>query len=123
MNDFLKKTIIETIKKGNIDLKREWGMDTYFVLDAAGKPLMQYVNGYDSGMYSLTVNHKTIANIEWYENAKKPMTKEQSDMFEILNTLCNRYTELAKLRNAQQAMTAQEQNLVNFLTGKDQKVI
>ncbi len=123
MNDFLKKTVIETISKSNVELKRDWGMDTYFVLGAGGKPLMEYVNGYDSGLYSLSINHKLVSSIEWYESANKPKTKEQKDMFDILHALLHRWQELQKLRDAQQSMTVTEQNLVNFLTGKNQKVI
>ena len=56
MNEFVKKIIIETIKKSNdIDLKRDWGMDTYIVKDQSGKELMTYVNGWDYGIYCRNV--------------------------------------------------------------------
>ena len=123
MNEFVKKVIIETIKKSNdIDLKRDWGMDTYIAKDQSGKELIRYVNGWDYGAYSLTINGQT-KNIAWCENDKKPQTAEQIAMFDILNALCTRWGELNKLCIARERMDAADRNIVNFLTGKSIKTI
>ncbi len=129
MNDFLKKTLIETIAKSDVELKREWGNDYYTFKDLSGKVLGRCVNGYDYGIYRLTIGQYEN-EIEWYENSKKPKTKEQNDMFEILSALSKRWQDLhrAKLAAnevaaAKMQMTAAEQNVYNLLIGKNQKVI
>lgn len=123
MNEFVKKIIIETIKKSNdIDLKRDWGMDTYIVKDQSGKELMTYVNGWDYGIYCMTINGQT-KKIEWLANDKKPQTAEQVAMFDILNALSTRWGELNKLRIAREKMDATDKSIVNFLSGKSIKTI
>ena len=122
MNEFVKQTIIDTIKKSNVELKRDWGMDTYTVKDKSGKLLMTYVNGWDYGIYCMTINGQTKKS-EWLENSQKPQTDDQRAMFAILNELCARWDELNKLRIARERMDAADRNIVNFLTGKSIKTI
>ena len=129
MNSFLKKTLIETILKSDVEFKRDWGSDFYTLKDASGKVLAHYVNGYDYGLYRLTIGTNEI-EIEWYENSKTPKTQEQKDMFEVLSAFTSRWQELnqaklqaKKFEDAKKALTAAEQNMINVLTGKNQKVI
>ncbi|MBQ8686862.1 MAG: hypothetical protein IJ517_03830 [Alphaproteobacteria bacterium] len=129
MNAFLKKTLIETILKSDVEFKRDWGSDFYTLKDASGKVLAHYVNGYDYGLYRLTIGTNEI-EIEWYENSKTPKTQEQKDMFEVLSAFTSRWQELnqaklqaKKFEDAKKALTAAEQNMINVLTGKNQKVI
>lgn len=122
MNEFVKQTIIDTIKKSNVELKREPGIDTYTVKDKSGKLLMTYVNGWDYGIYCMTINGQT-KKIEWLENSQKPQTDDQRAMFAILNELSTRWGELNKLRIARERMDATDRNIVNFLTGKSIKTI
>ena len=129
MNAFLKKTLIETIFKSDVELKRDWGSDFYTLKDASGNVLARYVNGYDYGRYRLTIGTNEI-EIEWYENSKTPKTQEQKDMFEVLSAFTSRWQELnraklqaKKFEDAKKALTVAEQNMLNVLTGKNQKVI
>ncbi|MBO5739655.1 MAG: hypothetical protein J6R52_01140 [Alphaproteobacteria bacterium] len=117
MNNLLKQTIIDTANRNNVVLTRHPGIDEYIVKDVNGNILMEYTNGWDYGLYTLTI-HGTTFKIEWYENANKAMTQEQRDMFDILHTISNRYAELERARNAAKHLTAKEQILIDFLNGK-----
>lgn len=117
MNNLLKKTIIDTAERNNVVLNRHPGIDEYIVTDANGKILMEYTNGWDYGLYTLTI-HGITFSIEWYENKNKAMTQEQRDMFDILHAIIDRHTDLESKRNAAKRLTAKEQTLIDFLNGK-----
>ena len=117
MNNLLKQTIINTTKHSNVVLTRHPGIDEYIIKDANGKILMEYTNGWDYGLYTLTINGTTFS-IEWYENNNKAMSQEQRDMFDILRAISNRYTDLERAHNAAKRLTAKEQTLIDFLNGK-----
>ena len=117
MNNLLKKTIIDTVKRSNVVLTRYPGIDEYIVKDNAGNILMEYSNGWDYGKYTLTINGITF-DIEWYESANKAMTQDQRNMFDILHAISDRYTELECARNAAKGLTATEKSIIDFLNGK-----
>ena len=117
MNNLLKQTIINTVERNNVILTRHPGIDEYIVKDANGKILMEYTNGWDYGLYTLTI-HGITFHIEWYENNNKAMSQEQRDMFDILHAISDRHTNLERARNAAKRLTAKEQTLIDFLNGK-----
>ena len=117
MNGLLKNTIIDTIKHSNVVLTRYPGVDEYIVKDKSGKILMEYTNGWDYGLYTLTINGTTFS-IEWYENANKEKTQKEKDMFDILHAVCERHSLLQRMYNENKHLTKLEQRLIDFLNGK-----
>lgn len=117
MNELLKNTIIDTIKRSNVVLTRHPGVDEYIIKDKNGKILMEYTNGWDYGLYTLTINGITF-KIEWYENAHKEKTQKEKDMFDILHTVCERHSFLQRIYNGNKHITKVEQGLIDFLNGK-----
>ena len=64
MNDIVKKTIIDTINANNINLKRTPGTDEYTVINKTGQPVLNVVNGWDYGIYSVNVGGIVVSYIE-----------------------------------------------------------
>lgn len=91
MNRILEKEIIDTIKSNKVVRHMGLYVDTYNVLNKAGKEIMSVVVAQDRGLGLLTirVNGQNIASIEWH--AKK--TKELQSVFNIVDACVCRVLE------------------------------
>ena len=94
LNPFISGQLKVIMERDNIQVKlnRQPGTDTYKVIDDNGKEIFSYINGWDYGMYFISVFGHTVAEIEWSENNGKP-TKDQESVFEIGRLVANKYNE------------------------------
>lgn len=72
MNKILEKEIIDTIRSNRVVRHTGWGVDTYSVLNKAGKEIICVTNGWDAGIYAVSMNGQNIASVGWNTN---PLTK------------------------------------------------
>ena len=124
MNKFLHATIVATIQMNDVDLKRRAGMDVYTVKDAAGKELMKIENGYDLGLYRLSVNDADVIRAEWREGM--PESQEMKTFTNLLQMCIKRVDELSSVKKARDMinggdmkkdMSAADHRALEFLSG------
>lgn len=105
MNKILEKEIIDTIKANQVVRRANWGIDTYDIVNKDGKELISVANGWDSGMYAVSVNGQNIASVEWYVNSLEKKTEEQQAVFNIIDACICRMHEQEKIKQAQATIT------------------
>lgn len=118
MNKILEKEIIDTIKSNKVVRRADWGVDTYNVLNKAGKEIISVANGWDYGMYAVSVNGQSIANVEWYANSLAKKTEEQQSVFNIIDACICRMHDQEKEKQAQAniaQMTEKDKAALMFL--------
>ena len=121
MNPFISGQLKVIMERDNIQVKlnRQPGTDTYKVIDDNGKEILSYINGWDYGMYFISVFGHTVAEIEWSENNGKP-TKDQESVFEIGRLVAKKYNEQQMLNK----MSIEDKHVFTLLkeyTNKTQK--
>lgn len=123
MNMALKMTIIQEIKRNNPEIERSWGTDRYIIRPANSGATIVVMNGWDYGVYSLSVGGINLISISMSEMAGKQPTQDQKDMFEIIGACSARYTELAKMHQVMEknatAMTDNEKRIMALLTSNN----
>ena len=74
----------------SIELKNDSGSGTYTVIDPRGKQLIQYLNGWDYGWYSIYAMGQKVATIKWFanDNQTTPEQKAVFDIFDIISKTC-----------------------------------
>lgn len=118
MNKILEKEIIKTIEANKVVRHADWGVDTYKVLNKAGKEIISVANGWDYGMYTVSVNGQNIASIEWYANSLAKKTEEQQSVFNIIDACMTKMREQEKVKQAQAniaLMTEKDKAALMFL--------
>lgn len=111
MNKILKILIKETIHNNFLHHERINTGDKYSVLDNQGKEILAVNNGWATNHYSISINQKTVLAVRWDETNSKPLTKDQKDMLDIINS-CK---EKIDLQETAQTMTGHELEMANFL--------
>lgn len=114
MNDIVKKTIIDTINTNNINLKRTPGTDEYTVINKTGQPVLNVVNGWDYGIYSVKVGGIVVSYIECNPDAPNK-TPEQIATLQIVDACCKRHSEIAKQRMLMEKLTQKDKDILNIL--------
>lgn len=114
MNDIVKKTIIDTINTNNINLKRMPGTDEYTVISQTGQPVLNAINCWDYGIYSVNVGGIAVSYIECNPDAPNK-TPEQIATLQIVNACCNRYSEIARQRMLMAKLTQKDKDILNIL--------
>lgn len=102
MNKILEKEIINTIKSNRVVRRANWGIDIYSVLNNAGKEIISVSDGWDYGMYDVSVNGQSIAKIEWYVNPLAKKTDEQESVFNIIDACANKIRDQEKEKQIQE---------------------
>lgn len=88
-----------------IELKNDSGSSTYTVIDPRGKQLIQYLNGWDYGWYSIYAMGQNVAKIKWFENTNTT-TPEQQAVFDIFDIIVNKYEEQEKAKEEAKRLLA-----------------
>lgn len=114
MNDIVKKTIIDTINTNNISLKRMPGTGEYTVISQTGQPVLNVINGWDYGIYSVNVGGIAVSHVECNPDAPNK-TPEQIATLQIVNACCNRYSEIARQRMLMEKLTQKDKDILNIL--------
>ncbi len=118
MNKILEKEIIKTIEANKIVRQAHWGLDIYNVVNKDGKEIISVANGWDSGMYAVSVNGQNIVSIEWYANSLAKKTEEQQSVFNIIDACMTKMREQEKVKQAQAniaLMTEKDKAALMFL--------
>ena len=111
MNKVIKMLIQEIIHNNIlIHTKMNTG-DKYTVFGKNGREVLSVINGWATNHYSVFVNNKNVLSVKWDEGNEKPLTHEQKDMLDILNTV----REKIDLQETAQTMNKSELELANFL--------
>ena len=106
----------------SIQLRRQPGVDSYYVTDNKGKVLFVYINGWDYGHYMILLNEKVVAETDWYENDNHT-NNEQQEIFDIFNAITTRGYDEEVMKAAEKALTAEEIEALKILNfgNKNQK--
>ena len=111
MNKVIKMLIQEIIHNNIlIHTKMNTG-DKYTVYGKNGREILSVINGWATNHYSVFVNNRNVLAVKWNEGNEKPLTKDQKDMLDILNTV----REKIDLQETAQTMNKSELELANFL--------
>ena len=111
MNKVIKMLIQEIIHNNIlIHTKMNTG-DKYTVYGRNGREILSVINGWATNHYSIFVNNRNVLAVKWDEGNEKPLTKDQKDMLDILNTV----REKIDLQETAQTMNKSELELANFL--------
>ncbi len=129
MNPIIKGKILKIIENSKVVLERHAGTDIYHVTpDTQAQELITILNGWDYGTYSVSVSGQTVSHVEWYENANKPKTPDQKDVFEIINAASKRIYVQNKKREEDFAratafaqMSDKEKQIYSLLSGQMEK--
>lgn len=121
LNPIISELLKGIMERNNIQIKlnRQPGTDTYKVIDAKGEEILSYINGWDYGMYFISVFGHTVAKIEWSENKGQP-TKDQESVFEIGRLVASKYNKQQMLNK----MSIADKHVLTLLeeyTNKTQK--
>ena len=111
MNKVIKMLIKETIHNNIIIPTKMNTGDKYTIFDKSGHEILSIINGWATNHYSVSVNNKTILSVKWNEENEKPLSPEQKDMLDIINTV----KEKLDLQEIAQTMTKPELEMANFL--------
>lgn len=111
MNKILKMLIKEIIHN-NIIIHSKTNMgDKYTIYNKQGFEILSVNNGWAMNIYNISVNRRIILSVKWDETNSRPLTKEQKDMLDIINS-CK---EKLDLQETAQMMNTQELETANFL--------
>ncbi len=106
------KILIQEIIHNNILIHTKMNTgDKYTVFGKNGCEVLSVINGWATNHYSVFVNNKNVLAVKWNEGNEKPLTHEQKDMLDILNTV----REKIDLQETAQTMNKNELELANFL--------
>lgn len=111
MNKILKMLIKEAIHNNILIHAKTNTGDKYTIFDKYGNQVLSVDNGWATNNYSVLVNQKCILSVKWDEGKSKPLSKEQKDMLDIINT-CK---EKIDLQETAQTMNPKELETANFL--------
>ena len=111
MNKVIKLLIEETIHNNIIVPTKMTTGDKYSVFDKGRREILSIINGWATNQYSVSVNNKTALSVKWDEDDEKPLTNDQKDMLDIINTA----KEKIDLQETAQTMNKTELEMANFL--------
>lgn len=111
MNKIIKMLIKENIHNNLLHHDRIDTGDKYTIFNQHGKEILSVDDGWAKNHYSVSVNKKPALAVRWDETNSKPLTPEQKDMIDIINT-CK---EQIDLQETAQTMTENELEMANFL--------
>ena len=111
MNKVLKMLIKETIHNNMLYHAKIDTGDKYTIFNHHGHEILSVDNGWATNNYSVSVDKKPVLAVKWDETDNKPLTKDQKDMIDLINT-CK---EKIDLQETAQTMTSHELEMANFL--------
>ena len=111
MNKVIKMLIKEIIHNNILTHTKIPTGDKYSVLNKNGTEILSVINGWATNYYTVNVNDKNILSVKWDETNSRPLTPDQKDMLDILNTV----KEKIDLQETAQTMNKSELELANFL--------
>ncbi len=126
MNPLIKGKIKLLLQQNSVSVKRSPGVDEYTVYDENKKPIVVITNGWDYGQYTIDVNGKKIADVEWISNLNpKPtgQTKDVLDLIEVarIEAQKNKTANDTQDIEARKKLTKQEAETLAFLEGALQR--
>ncbi|MBR5904034.1 MAG: hypothetical protein IKZ49_00695 [Alphaproteobacteria bacterium] len=111
MNKIIKLLIKENIHNNLLNITKTNIGDKYTIFNHKKQEILSVLNGWATNIYSISINGKNILSVKWDETNSRPLTPEQKDMIDIINT-CK---EKIDLQETAQTMNGQELEIANFL--------
>ena len=111
MNKILKMLIQENIHNNILVHKIVAAGDKYTITNKHGDEILSVLNGWATNTYCVSVDKKIILSVKWDETNSKPLTDDQKDMIDIINS-CK---EKIDLQETAQTMNGPELEIAHFL--------
>ena len=111
MNKILKMLVKEAIHNNILIPTKTTTGDRYILLNKDNSEILSVNNGWATNNYSLFVNRKNVLSVRWDETNSRPLSNEQKDMLDIINT-CR---EKIDLQETAQTMNQHELETAKFL--------
>jgi hypothetical protein len=111
MNKIIKTLITRNINSNLLRHKKTTTGDKYTVFNSENKEVLSVDDGWARNHYSVSVNKKPALAVRWDETNSKPLTPEQKDMIDIINS-CK---EKIDMQETVQSMTESELEMAKFL--------
>lgn len=112
LNPMIAAQIKSILKRNDIRIEsfNSSSSGEYKVFDKSGKELVGFDNGWDYGLYAVSVMGRSVAYIKWRENEGDP-TPEQQAVFDIFDAIKAKQKEL----DAAKSMSKEDMQTMQIL--------